>query len=112
MGAARILISNAMGNNAADIERAHVHATNNDGGRVRIRRLASRLHNLRRSKSAQRETLQEETTQRGDRINPRCRSKEVSEGRALEGKTDKNRTSNDGNAGTAWTTARVWDNED
>ena len=30
----------------------------------------------------------------------------------LEGKTDKNCTSNDGNAGTGWTTARVWDNED
>ena len=109
---ARIPTSNTTGDNAADIERAHVHATDDDGGSVRSRRLVSRPHNLRCGSSAQTETLQEATAQRGGQINPRCRSEEVSEGLALEGKTDENRTSNDGDAGTGWMTARVWDKED
>ena len=103
---ARIPTSNTTGDNAADIERAHVHATDDDGGSVRSRRLVSRPHNLRCGSSAQTETLQEATAQRGGQINPRCRSEEVSEGRALEGETDKDCTSNNGNAGTGWTTAR------
>ena len=105
-GAARIRTSNVTGDDVADIECAQVHATDNDSGSVRSRRLVSRPHNLRRGSSAQTETLQEATARRGGRINPRRRSKEVLEGRALEGKTDKDCTSNDGKADTGWTTAR------
>ena len=60
-GAARILMSDATGNDAADIERAHVHATNDDGGSARSRRSASCPRDLRRGRSAQTETLKEAT---------------------------------------------------